>query len=170
MKTVILGDTPPTISSLIAQRKRLGQDTHDELWQGEYHMAPAARYEHGEAEAALIGLFQQPARLRNLRIGTAFNLGDLDDFRVPDLGVHRGSPAGVWLPTAAIVVEVRSPDDESYEKFAFYFDRGVEEIQIADLTTDEVQWWLRGAGAYERSEGSDVLGVSGAEVRLALGW
>ena len=170
MKTVILGDSPPAISSLIAQRKQLGQDTHDELWQGDYHMAPAARYEHGAAEAALIGLFRGPARLRHLKIGTAFNLGDLDDFRVPDLGVHRGSPGGVWLPTAAIVVEVRSPDDESYEKFEFYFDRGVEEILIADLTTYEVQWWVRGASAFERSEGSDVLGVSGTEVRLELGW
>ena len=44
MKTVVLGDPPPVLASLIAERKRLGLDTHDEVWQGEYHMAPAASF------------------------------------------------------------------------------------------------------------------------------
>lgn len=34
MKTVILGDPPPAIASLIAERQRLGLDTDDEVRDG----------------------------------------------------------------------------------------------------------------------------------------
>ena len=91
-------------------------------------MAPAASYEHGRAEAILASLFRPIAIERELEIGMTFNLGKLGNFRVPDMGVHRGHPSGAWLPTAAIVVEVRSPDDETYDKFDFYFENGVEEV------------------------------------------
>ena len=38
MKTLVLGDPPPVIASLILER-RLGIDTHDEIWDGDYHMS-----------------------------------------------------------------------------------------------------------------------------------
>ena len=42
VRTVVLGPPPAEISALIARRHALGLDTHDEVWEGEYHMAPAA--------------------------------------------------------------------------------------------------------------------------------
>jgi hypothetical protein len=36
-----------------------------------------------------------------------------DDFRVPDAGLHRPGTGGFWNPTAALVVEIVSPGDES---------------------------------------------------------
>jgi hypothetical protein len=35
------------LDALIARRRALGLDTHDEVWNGEYHMAPAAHSSHG---------------------------------------------------------------------------------------------------------------------------
>jgi Uma2 family endonuclease len=153
MKTVVLGDPPPVLVSLIAERRRLGQDTHDEVWNGEYHMAPAPSFAHA-------------------RCGLEFNLGSSKNFRVPDLGVHRGQPSGVWIETAAIVVEVRSPDDESYEKFEFYAEHGVEEILIADLATRTVTWFVRSETepGFVATAASAVLGLTAAEIAAALNW
>jgi hypothetical protein len=39
MKTVVLGDPPLVLTSLIADRKRLGLDSHDEAWNGEYQLS-----------------------------------------------------------------------------------------------------------------------------------
>lgn len=171
MKTVVLGDTPPAIASMIAERQRLGLDRHDEVWNGEYHMAPMASFEHAESDAALVGLLQPAAAERGLKVTTAFNLGSSPtDFRVPDLGVHRGHPVGVWIPTAAIVVEVRSPDDETFEKFGYYFERGVEEVLVADLVSHEVTWFVRGPVGFASSLESMILGLTSHDVLMALRW
>ena len=170
MKTVVLGDPPPVLASLIAERKRLGLDTHDEVWQGEYHMAPAASFEHGRVGAVLASLLATHAPAGNLTVGLEFNLGELNDFRVPDLGLHRGSPSGVWLPTAAIVVEVRSPNDESLEKFDFYFGHGVDEVLIVDLTTHAVAWFLRAVGGFVEAPRSALLQLPATEIAFQLNW
>ena len=170
MKTVVLGDPPEVLVSLIADRKRLGLDTHDEVWQGEYHMAPAASFEHSTAITLITELFLGVGRERGFRPSVEFNLGSPANFRVPDAGLHRGSPRGVWLQTAAIVVEIRSPDDESYDKFSFYFDHDVEEILIADLATQTVQWFVRGDEAFEASDVSALLSLTSTEVAAALDW
>ncbi len=43
-----------------------------------------------------------------------FNLGAPDDYRVPDQGYHRTFPDDVLVTTVTVVVEVVSPDDETY--------------------------------------------------------
>jgi Uma2 family endonuclease len=48
------------------------------------------------------------------------NLGEPGAYRVPDLMVSRDRVDRDWYPTAAIVVEVVSPRDESRRKSGFY--------------------------------------------------
>ena len=60
----------------------------------------------------------------------AFNLGQPDDFRVPDGGIHRALPTTVYVPTAAAVIEIESPDDETWDKFGFYAERAVDEVLV----------------------------------------
>lgn len=170
MKTVVLGDPPPALASLIAERQRLGLDRRDEIWEGDYHMVPVGSFEHANTGSELNALLARAAKQRGLVPCLEFNLGEPGDFRVPDLGVHRGNPSGVWIPTAALVVEVLSPGDESYEKFGFYFRRIVEEILIADPERHEVQWYARGADGFIPVDGSAVLDLTGTEVSVALGW
>ena len=38
----------------------------------------------------------------------------------------------MWLPTAALVVEVVSPGDETYDKLQFYACHNVDEVLIVD--------------------------------------
>jgi Uma2 family endonuclease len=170
MKTVVLGDPPEALASLIADRKRLGLDRNDEVWQGEYHVAPAPSFEHARIDAALVGMLSAPAASRSLVVTTAFNLGSSDDYRVPDLGVHRGRPAGVWIPSAAVVVEVRSPHDETFDKFDFFFRHGVDEILVVDLQDQSVTWFVRTTERYGAADRSSVVDLSSDAIRTGLGW
>jgi Uma2 family endonuclease len=88
----------------------------------------------------------------------------------PNLGLHRGTPTGTWIETAAIVVEVRSPDDETFEKFGFYFARGVDEVLVADLVLHTVTWFGRGEDSYVPRSISNLLNASSTEIQTTLGW
>ena len=65
-----------------------------------------------------------------------------DDYRAHG-GYHAGTPSDVWVPTACIVVEVLSPDDETFQKFDFYFAEGVQELVVADPASWSLRWWAR---------------------------
>jgi Uma2 family endonuclease len=170
MKTVVLGDPPEVLVSLIEQRKRLGLDMHDEVWEGDCHMAPAASFEHGRVGSALDRFIGPRAESVGMLVSLPFNLGESSNFRVPDLGVHRGEPNGIWIATAAIVVEIRSPDDETFDKFDFYFSRGVEEILVADVGSKSVSWFVRSTSEFAQHVRSELLGITSTEISVALGW
>jgi Uma2 family endonuclease len=89
---------------------------------------------------------------------------------VPDGGFHRGSPRGVYLPTAAIVVEVVSPDDETYLKIDFYASHGVEELIVADPELRAVRIWQLIEGALIETGQSELLGISVADLMRDIVW
>lgn len=170
MKTVLLGERPAEIESFLARRRALGQDLYDEVWEGDYHVAPASHSRHGYLDNVLAVLLDPHARRAGL-VGTgAFNLGDGSDYRVPDRGYHRGLPSGVWLPSAAIVVEIVSPDDETWEKFDFYARHGVDEICVADPAGSQLQWFALGANEYEETAASGLLNVAVADLAAKIDW
>ena len=106
-------------------------DLFDEVWGGTYPVAPASPPWHGYVGDVLGELLGPLVRAAGL-VGTGpFNLGDENDYRVPG-GYHRSLPSSVWVPTAAVVVEVISPDDETWAKFDFYAHQVVDEICTAD--------------------------------------
>lgn len=170
MKTVVLGPRPAELEALIERRRALGVDLFDEMWEGEYHMVPAAAAAHGYLDNVLAVLLDPPARQAGLTGTGPFNLGDPDDYRVPDRGYHRGVPHGTWLPTAAIVVEIVSPGDETYEKFAFYAHHHVDEILVADPGTRRLTVWSRAGGAYEAGPRSTLLGLTTEGLGAAIDW
>ena len=170
MKTVLLGPRPAELEALLEQRQARGLDLFDELWEGVLHMAPAPRAVHGIVADELAGVLRDAARRVGLRGSGPFNLGSATDYRVPDGGYHHGAPSDVWLPTALIVVEVVSPDDETYQKFDFYFDHGVEELVVADPASRTVRWWQRGNKGFEQVDVSPLLGVEVADVVALIDW
>jgi Putative restriction endonuclease len=170
VKNVVLKNPPAVPISLIADRKRHGLDTHDEVWNGEYHMAPAASFNHSRTILRLIQLLAAAGDRVGLEPSVEFNLGDSTNFGVPDFGLHRGSPSGVWLDTAAVVGEVRSPNDETFERFNFYFEHGIEEILVADLTTTTVTWFLRTGSGFVESNKSALTKLTTSEIVAALDW
>jgi len=171
VKTVVLGPRPAELEALIARRRALGIDRFDEVWEGSYHVAPAPSAAHAFLDNVLAVLLHPYAQAAGLTGTGPFNLGRSDDYRIPDRGYHRGQPRGTWVATAAMVVEIISPDDETYEKFGFYADHGVEEILVADPGARSVTIWRRTPEAsYEEASGSALLGTSVAELATEISW
>ncbi len=121
------------------RRATLGLDMSDEVWNGEYQMAPAAHWGHGYLQGQVPRLLGPLADARNLLSTGPVNIGEPDNYRVPDHAFHRNLPLGVWNPTATVVVEVLSPGDATFDKIGFYADHGVEEIWIIDPESKTVR-------------------------------
>lgn len=171
MRTVILGPRTPELDELIARRHALGHDHLDEVWNGDYHMAPAPNLRHGETVIKLVLAMQAQAARTGLLFTDQFNLGGPNNYRIPDLGLHRESRDADWVPTAALVAEVVSPHDESWLKFDHYAAHGVDEVVIADPRQRTIAWFVLGVdGTYAAVERSRLLDLAVADVVASLGW
>jgi len=158
------------LDAAIAQRRALGHDRFDEVWEGEYRMVPAPALGQAHVDAELLVVLRPSARRAGLTPLTAFNLGDRGDYRVPDQGYTRGTPSGLYLPTAEVVVEVLSPGDDTYRKFPFYARHDVREIIVADPDTARIEIHTRHDRDYTRTDTSAALGVTAAELVAAIDW
>jgi Uma2 family endonuclease len=83
------------------------------------------------------------------------------DYRVPDLVVCRAdqvSQRGVERGPE-VVFELRSPNDETYEKLSFYEAMGVREVFVIDPATSRIELFLLRGGKLLPAvpEGSGVL-------------
>lgn len=92
----------------------------------------------------------------------------LDDFRIPDSGVFATGPDTTFVPTAVLVLEVVSPDDETFEKFGFYAAHGVQEIFTADPREQRVRIWA--GDGYDEADISLVLKTTAAALTSAVRW
>ncbi|MBI1903089.1 MAG: Uma2 family endonuclease [Planctomycetia bacterium] len=148
MKAVI----PCVHESLLAERKRLGHDQYDEMWEGVLHMAPMPNMEHQEFETDLQDYLRRMwAARRGGRVLHQINLtlpgaGEawLHNYRIPDLllisrdrlGIRHGSHCE---GPPNVVVEIHSAGDESYEKLPFYAELGVPEVWIIHRDSKAVE-------------------------------
>jgi Uma2 family endonuclease len=163
-------DPPPIVEDWLAQRRALGQDRFDEVWEGEYHVAPAPHWRHARVEDEIAAVLRPAASNAGLSGGSACNIGTPDDYRVPDRAYLRAGTGGMWNPSAAIVVEILSPDDESIRKLGFYFGVGVEEVLLVDPDRHTAEWFVRGRDQFEPAGGSTLLGVSASDLVAAIDW
>jgi len=172
MPTLVLGTPPPELEALRERRRRAGVDRLDEVWQGVHHMVPGPGFEHARVTQQLAVLLDGPARAAGLLAAMGeFNLGESEhDFRVPDGGLHRPGAAGVWLSTAAVVVEVLSPGDESWQKLPFYAEHHVDEVLLVDPAERTVTWLALGDGGYAPVQHSGLIELGPAELAQHLDW
>lgn len=129
----------------LEQRRKLGLDRWDEMWEGVLHMSPSPAYEHQrivlKLGSFLDGLVERRKRGQMITGLNVFNQASSEeDYRIPDLcfvaagresiiakqGIEGGPDA---------VIEIRSPDDETYEKFDFFAKLGVREVIVVDRDT-----------------------------------
>jgi Uma2 family endonuclease len=90
---------------------------------------------------------------------------------VPDWGYHRGElPTVTFVATAALVVEVTSPDDETYAKFGFYAARHVEEVLVVDPRQRVLRLWRLETDGYAEADTSAVLGIDVGSLAESLDW
>lgn len=126
---VLMLDAP---QSMLDERHRLGLDGRDEMWDGVLHMVPPPSGPHqrlsGDFYAALY------ARARALGLVPHFETGLFhvtDDFRIPDQLYCRPEHLSErGAEGAELVVEVRSPRDETYDKIPFYTSCAVREMLV----------------------------------------
>lgn len=166
----LLNDPPEPLLSWLEQRRLRGQDRFDEMWEGVYHVAPAPHPLHGYVDDEVAAALRPAARAAGLHGSGPMNVGQPDDYRVPDRAFTRGIARSTFVPSVSIVVEIVSPKDETWEKLGFYFARGVQEVLIVDPRTRSAQWFARGATAFETDERSALLGVSAPELIAAIEW
>jgi Uma2 family endonuclease len=172
VRTLVLDPHVHELEALAARRHRAGLDRLDEVWEGVLHMVPAPSGEHADITQQLAVALDGPARAVGLypTIGE-FNLGDSEhDFRVPDGGLHRSRPHGTWFPTAALVVEVVSPGDETWEKLPFYAAHRVDELLIVDPQERAVHWLRLVDGGYAPLEHSGLIDLGPRELGEQIDW
>lgn len=170
MRTIVVADPPPAdFEQFLERRRRSGADRFDELWEGVLHMPPAPDLRHADLQGQLIVLLDAQARMRGLRAVGNFNLGEPEDYRIPDIGVHR-RPEGLYSHTAAIVVEILSRGDATPEKLPFYAAHGVDEVIIVDPDERTVRWLALDAGEYRPTDCSEVLDVAAADIAGQIDW
>ncbi|MGH9114976.1 MAG: Uma2 family endonuclease [Acidimicrobiales bacterium] len=171
MKTVVLDPVPVEVARLIERRGRLGQDRFDEIWEGTHHMAPVPRGRHGYLDDQPATLLRPYAEAAGL-VGTGpVNIGERDDYRVPDRAYHRRfDPEAVYYSTAAVVVEILSPDDETYNKLPFYAAHHVEEVLVVEPVRRRVRVLCLAGDGYQDSGRSSVLSAGVEELQARLHW
>jgi len=171
MRTLVLDPPTAWLDPLFESRRRSGLDRLDEIWEGVYHMVPAPSGAHGDLESQLHMILRPLAHQAGLTMIGQSNLGESEqNFRVPDSALHRNPPTGVWNPTAALVVEIVSPGDESWEKLPFYAAHDVDELLIVDPQERSVSWLALEDGEYRPVEHSGLIDLGAQALAEQLDW
>ena len=171
MRTLVLDPPTAGLGELLEGRRRSGLDRLDEVWEGVYHMVPAPTHTHAVIEAQLMRLLGPHADTAGLQLSGQCNLGeDEHDFRVPDSALHQPGAHGTWHPTAALVVEIVSPSDETWEKLSFYAAHKVDEVLIVDPQERSVSWLAVKDGEYRPIEHSGLVDLGAQGLAEQLDW
>lgn len=129
--------------NLIARRKRLGLDMHDEVWEGVYFVSPSADINHQRFSVSLASVFYSAVTAAGL--GESLPVVNVSDrkegweknFRVPDIAVFLNGTGAedcgtFWFGGPDFVVEFVSPGDRTRKKLPFYESVGTRELLIVD--------------------------------------
>jgi len=154
MKVVI----PEAPSHLLEWRARTGADRWDEMWEGVLHMPPMPNREHQDLEWALeTWLRTNWAEPRGNNVYHQINVASVggwpNDYRIPDLVLLTPDSFEIdrneyFEGPPTVVVEIRSPGDETDEKMPFYAKLGVPEVWVIDRDSKAPQLHLLETGPY----------------------
>jgi Uma2 family endonuclease len=152
----VMSTVPPDV---LALRKRTGADRWDEMWEGVLHMPPAPNLRHQDLEYLVeCYLRRWCAPATGARVYHNVNVAAVggwpDDYRVPDLVLlspeSRATAQGEYVEGPPdVVIEIRSPGDETLEKLAFYARLGVPEVWVLDRDSKVPTLYALSAEAYE---------------------
>ncbi len=150
-------------ASLLEERRRTGADRFDEIWEGVLHMVPPPTTGHQRLGSDLLLVLAPIAKSKGLvplyEAGVFRPTAGVMDYRTPDLVFARPealSDRGVE-GRAELIVEIRSPNDETDEKLPFYAEVGVSEVVAVDPITRRVELFENRDGRMHR-RGPDAAG------------
>lgn len=142
LMTLIVTD-PRDQERLIAERRAAGADRFDEVWEGDYVMAPIADNEHQEVAGSLTSVFRSVVgwgTQAKVLPGTYVSdraQGWEHNYRCPDVAVFLpGTSArdcgSHWFGGPDFAVEILSPGDRTPKKLPFYASLNVRELLVID--------------------------------------
>jgi Uma2 family endonuclease len=121
---------PAAAERLLAERRRLGQDRKDEVWNGTYLMSPDPTFAHNMIVGELTVVFSLTQKPRGAIISPGGNISDRakgweQNYRCPDVIVLFPNNPAKNLDTVLVggpdfAVEILSPHDRAREKLPFY--------------------------------------------------
>lgn len=135
--------------AFLEERRRLGHDKKDELWDGELHMVPPPSSRHVLLWYELLDALAPIAKRHGLRPvpDSAGLFGPGDNWRIPDgMLVRPEMISDRGVEHAELVIEVLSPDDESYAKLPWYAQIQIPEVWIIDPGTRALEVYALVAG------------------------
>jgi len=168
MRTLLPDPPPAEFQQLLDQRRQWGAGVHDEVWEGVLHMAPAPHGRHANVQLQVLRRLAAAADQTQLIALAELNLGRPDDYRVPDGGLQRPGPDLLYYPTAALVLEVISPGDQTSEKIGFYAAHQVDELLIVDPEAHTITWQGHHGDQYRPVAYSHLIELGAAE--LVINW
>ncbi len=147
----------------LEERKHSDAALWDEMWNGVLHMPPMPNRMHRNIALDLaIYLKQHWGKPQGGRVNQEVNLTTPEDeaqwthnYRIPDLVLLSPDRFGIdkneyMAGAPLVVVELKSPGDDTYEKFPFYAGLGVPEVWVFDRTTRVPELYTLGPGpAYQ---------------------
>jgi Uma2 family endonuclease len=170
MRALLSDPAPAEFEALLERRRRWGADRRDEVWQGVLHVNPAPHGRHAKLQAQLLRLLGAYADAAGLTALGDFNLGDRDDYRIPDAGLLRPGPDELYYATVALAIEILSPGGETWDKLPFYAAHGVDELLILDPAAQTIRWLTRSGERYEPIARSGLIDLSTDELADQLDW
>lgn len=171
MRTLILDPPAVGLDELLERREALGLDHRDEVWEGVLHMNPPPSYKHERLSSNLHRLLGPYADAAGLDIVGTIGIGIKDDNRIPDLTLQRPQDAEPqWQQTAALIIEIVSPNDESYDKFSFYAAHEVDEVLIVDPAKHTCDWRGLHEGEYRPIDRSAVIDLGREQLAELIDW
>ncbi|MCA9791040.1 MAG: Uma2 family endonuclease [Candidatus Eremiobacteraeota bacterium] len=151
----VMASVPPEI---LEWRKRTGADRFDEMWEGVLHMVAAPNREHQDFRWSLETFLRlRWSRCQQFKVYSEVNVAPAGDwprnYRIPDLILLTPERYHIdrnefFEGAPEVVVEIRSPDDESYEKLAFYAALGVPECWIIERDSKHPEVFRLAEGTY----------------------
>lgn len=160
----------------LAERRRLGQDRFDEVWDGVLHVVPSPSAPHQRFEGSLERVLWPIVEPFGFEIFHNLDLLDRkkgeNNYRQPDIAVvspgdvmHRGIDGH-----AELVVEILSPNDESREKFDFYAMCKIPEYWIVHPITRTFEVYVLAGDTYElvKPDAGGVVAAPRFDLRLSV--
>ena len=171
MPTLVTDPAPAEFEALLERRRELGQDRYDEVWEGLYVVNPAPSYEHQRIGQQLAVILDPLARAAGLEaVVGGVNLGSEASYRIPDASLHRPGTGGIYVPSAALVVEIVSRGDKTWEKLDFYAAHQVDELLIVDPEVPTVHWFGLTGEEYRPLGRSRLIDLSPGELAARIDW
>ena len=174
VRGVLFQQQTPEVEQWLVDRRAKGQDIRDEVWEGVYVvMAPAPSFGHGRLVMQLGSCLAPAVAAAGFELADAVNIGDSRDYRIPDLAVVDPATVigdGVWLQSAVLVAEIRSPGEAHEEKLAFYLAHDVAEVVLIDPLARTVRWLAAAGGMWRETDMSAALAVAVSEIADHFRW